>query len=65
MNNDDYNKKNKNRKRYAVGIDVGSTTTKIILLENNTPLFYKYIRHFARQKESILKLLEEIKEYFC
>ena len=63
MNNDDYNKRNNNRKRYAVGIDVGSTTTKIILLENNTPLFYKYIRHFARQKESILKLLEEIKEY--
>lgn len=55
--------KDKSKKRYKIGIDIGSTTTKIILLENSNVIFYKYIRHFARQKESILKLLDEIKDY--
>ncbi len=60
------NKKEKtmnNNSKLFVGIDVGSTTTKIALLEDDNIVFYKYIRHFARQKDSILKLLEEIKEY--
>ncbi|MBE5871841.1 MAG: activase [Lachnospiraceae bacterium] len=55
--------KKKYRKNYGIGIDVGSTTTKIALLENGELIFYKYIRHFAKQRESILTLLEEVKEY--
>ncbi|HAQ52341.1 MAG TPA: hypothetical protein DCR12_06210 [Lachnospiraceae bacterium] len=51
MNNDDYNKKNKNRKKYAVGIDVGSTTTKIILLENNTPFTQEVVANSLALKK--------------
>ncbi|MBR1692851.1 MAG: activase, partial [Lachnospiraceae bacterium] len=50
----------KNRS-YRIGIDVGSTTTKIVLCEDKEILFHKYIRHFARQRESILTLLDEVK----
>lgn len=46
---------------YKVGIDVGSTTTKIVVSENDKFIYHKYIRHFAKQKESILTLLKEIR----
>lgn len=42
-----------------VGIDVGSTTTKIVVTINGKLVYHKYIRHFARQRESIISLLEE------
>ena len=50
-----------NKRAYRIGIDVGSTTVKLVLAENDRMLFHKYIRHFAKQRESILSLLEEIK----
>ena len=48
--------------KYRIGIDVGSTTTKLVLTENNEMTYHKYIRHFAKQRESIIGLLEEIKD---
>ncbi|MBQ8134554.1 MAG: activase, partial [Clostridia bacterium] len=48
-------------KKYDIGIDVGSTTTKIVLTDNGNMIYHKYIRHFARQRESIITLLEEVK----
>lgn len=47
---------------YIVGIDVGSTTTKIALVEDGKILYHKYVRHFARQRESIISLIEEVKD---
>ena len=47
-------------KQMRIGIDVGSTTTKIVVTEKKEVIFHKYIRHFARQRESILTLLDEI-----
>ena len=46
---------------YLVGIDVGSTTVKLVLTEQDKLIFHKYIRHFAKQRESIISLLEEVK----
>lgn len=45
---------------YIVGIDVGSTTTKIVLSDNGEMKYHKYIRHFARQRESIINLINEL-----
>ena len=42
-----------------IGVDIGSTTTKIVILENKKQIFDKYIRHFAKQRESMLTLLKE------
>ena len=47
-------------KRYALGIDIGSTTVKIAVLDQeNTLLFSDYKRHFARIQETLADLLEE------
>ena len=46
--------------QFRLGIDVGSTTTKLVLTENSNIVYHKYIRHFAKQKESIIRLLEEV-----
>ena len=42
---------------YKLGIDVGSTTVKIAVLdENNEIIFSEYERHYANIKETIAKL---------
>ncbi|MCI1902812.1 MAG: 2-hydroxyacyl-CoA dehydratase [Enterococcaceae bacterium] len=45
---------------YQAGIDVGSTTVKLVILdEQQTPLFSKYERHFSDVKEASRKILKE------
>ncbi|MBO4782724.1 MAG: 2-hydroxyglutaryl-CoA dehydratase, partial [Lachnospiraceae bacterium] len=50
---------------YKFGIDIGSTTVKVVLLdENNNKLFSDYKRHFANIQETLADLTEEaLKEY--
>lgn len=49
----------------SVGIDVGSTTVKIVILDiNKTILYSNYIRHFSRVKETVLLELKKIKDQF-
>ena len=45
----------------AVGIDIGSTTAKIVVAENGKILFSKYERHFSRVRAKTVELLEEVK----
>lgn len=46
-----------------LGIDIGSSTAKMALLnEDNTLLFKKYIRHNGKIKESLYNLLNILKE---
>ena len=45
-----------------IGIDIGSTTTKIAVMDNGDFIYQKYIRHLSRQKQSVLDLLQEIKD---
>ena len=45
---------------YKLGIDIGSTTVKIAILdENNQILFSDYERHFANIQETLQQLLEK------
>ena len=45
---------------YALGIDIGSTTVKIAILNNeHTILFSDYKRHFANIQETLSDLLKE------
>ena len=45
--------------KLAVGIDIGSTTAKVILLdENNNVIYERYERHFSKVREKITELLE-------
>ena len=45
---------------YTLGIDIGSTTVKIAILdENEKLLFADYERHFANIQETLADLLEK------
>lgn len=46
--------------RRALGIDIGSTTAKAVLIDNETILFEKYERHYSRVREKTLELLQEM-----
>lgn len=47
---------------YTLGIDIGSTTVKIAILdENDRLLFADYERHFANIQETLADLLEKQK----
>ena len=51
------------RKQYRLGIDIGSTTVKIAILdEKNEVLFSDYQRHFANIQETLARLLIAAKD---
>ena len=50
------------RTRRALGIDIGSTTTKLVLLEDGNTVYEKYARHMSRVRQSTLEMLREIEE---
>lgn len=48
-----------------MGIDVGSTTVKVTVVEQDGTVLYKsYERHFAQVRETVLKELNKIKNQF-
>jgi predicted CoA-substrate-specific enzyme activase len=49
----------------VLGIDVGSTTVKVVAIGESGKILYKsYVRHFARVKETVLDELHNVKEQF-
>ena len=51
--------------KYTLGIDIGSTTVKIALLdEGHHLLFSDYKRHFANIRETLTELLNEASEKY-
>ncbi len=50
---------------FYLGFDVGSTTVKAVVMnDKNEVLFSKYVRHFAKQRECVSVLLNEIYNQF-
>ncbi len=49
---------------YKVGLDIGSTTAKTVLLKNNDIVYSKYIRHNAKIYETITPFFRDIKNQF-
>ena len=49
-----------------VGVDIGSTTTKIVAIDrkNNEIIFSNYIRHNAHQVQSVCELLRQLDQRF-
>ncbi len=48
-----------------IGLDVGSTTVKIAVVDqNDTVLFAEYRRHFSRQRETVQALITELREKY-
>ena len=50
-------------KKYRAGIDIGSTTVKLVLLDETGEILYgEYRRHCAHTQETLAELLKEAKE---
>ncbi|MBQ4647987.1 MAG: 2-hydroxyacyl-CoA dehydratase [Clostridia bacterium] len=47
---------------YLLGIDIGSTTAKAVLLKDGEIIYEKYARHFSKVREKTAELVAEIKE---
>ncbi len=48
-----------------IGLDVGSTTVKIAVINSDAEILYtKYIRHFSKQRETVKTLLTEVSSKF-
>lgn len=45
---------------FLLGIDIGSTTAKAVLLKNGIVIYEKYTRHFSKVREKCCELIEEI-----
>ncbi|MGN1031992.1 MAG: BadF/BadG/BcrA/BcrD ATPase family protein, partial [Intestinibacter sp.] len=52
------------KKIFNVGIDVGSTTVKIVVLDQDEVIFKKYTRHFSDVKKAVKEVLTEVYEKF-
>ncbi|MBO5341577.1 MAG: 2-hydroxyacyl-CoA dehydratase [Lachnospiraceae bacterium] len=51
------------KKLLNVGVDIGSTTAKIVITEGDKVLYRKYERHYSQVRSKTLELLKECKEY--
>ncbi len=50
---------------YSIGIDVGSTTVKTVIINEQRDIVYsKYSRHFSKVKETVLSQIKEFKNDF-
>lgn len=47
--------------KYSLGIDIGSTTVKTVLLENGKNIYQNYQRHYSQPREKLLEMLQEIR----
>lgn len=59
----DIDKKVGKNMKYRVGMDIGSTTLKTVVLDENNNICYKsYERHFSRVREGALEKIKELKD---
>ena len=51
----------------SLGIDIGSTTAKVVLVEGEKVLYDKYERHFSQVRQKTLEMLRVIEPQlrFC
>lgn len=50
-------------KSFQAGIDIGSTTVKLVILDNDKKIIFgEYRRHMAKTQETLMQLLEEAVE---
>jgi len=54
------------KKKLLLGIDVGSTTVKTVITDNDSKdiLYSKYQRHFSKVRETVIEQLELIKDMY-
>ena len=46
----------------SLGIDIGSTTAKVVVVENGNVVYEKYERHFSQVRQKSLEMIREIRD---
>ena len=54
--------KNRTEDKLLLGIDIGSTTAKLALIDDGELIYSKYERHFSQVRQKTLEMIEAIKE---
>ena len=54
--------KNRISDRLLLGIDIGSTTAKVVLIDNGEIIYSKYERHLSQVRTKTLQMIEDIAE---
>jgi len=51
------------KKTFTLGIDIGSTTAKIVLIDNDRIVYSCYERHFSMVRQKTLEIVRRLDEY--
>lgn len=43
----------------SLGVDIGSTTAKIVITRDGVPVFSRYARHYSKVRDAVLSMLED------
>ncbi len=57
------NNKQSNNPHYRMGLDIGSTTVKFVLLDGDRPVFDSYKRHNSDIKRVLLDTLKDVRKF--
>ncbi len=47
----------------VLGVDIGSTTAKIVVIKDNKVVFTTYERHFSQVRQKTLEILQRVRQY--
>ncbi len=58
------------KNRLSLGIDIGSTTAKVVLIDDGKVVYEKYSRHFSQVRQKTIEMVQEIEpllrgRHFC
>ena len=45
--------------KLSLGVDIGSTTAKIVVLRDDTAVFTRYARHYSKIRDTVTAMLAE------
>ena len=54
---------NNEKKELTLGIDIGSTTAKVVLIDNDRIVYSCYERHFSMVRQKTLEVVRRLQEY--
>lgn len=46
----------------SIGVDIGSTTAKVVVMDQETILFQCYERHFSQVRQKTLEIIKRAKK---
>ena len=54
--------KNRTQGNLLLGVDIGSTTAKLVLIDDGELIYSRYERHFSQVRQKTLEMVEAVKE---